>query len=578
MNIGIIHTVGSPCKCAETISAGLRSLGHEVLTANSEEIVLTAPELARACDLIIDHSDTFLGRGYLRFVVRSVLEARGAWIVGSDSKACRLADDKVAAKARLGTAGIPTPPGIVVTSDTWNPPPWLQPPFVVKAAFEHMSRGTRLAYTGEEARRMAADLIEQAQQPVMVETYIPGKELAVSVIDGPGGLEVLPPLEWYSTSENVFLAEKLKLLEPSGKTRPDASRPELSSSVLHELEGFARIAFKTLGLSDYARFDIRLTAGGTLFFLEANVTPSLEPLEAFAVSALWAGLSYAELTEKMLSSAMRRYNNAGLRLPAERAGVAGCGFKSATGNQNSTINKIELPAGAIEIEAPVGVHPPFPSSIELTKLLDIQPGEKVLDLGCGSGILSVAAAKLGAREVVAVDLDPLSLETTMINAYKNNVGGLINVYAGTWYETLKEKPHASAGNNRFDVIIATPPQTPAPVPFSPRYGGPDGTLHLFRVIDGAGDFLAPGKGRLWLLAISLADPSAVLNRLKERFREVTIVRETERPFSVDEYNAMNEGLMEYLLKLRAAGRSDFIEKNDGAYVFRNLFIRAAKPL
>ncbi|MCX5817300.1 MAG: 50S ribosomal protein L11 methyltransferase [Proteobacteria bacterium] len=553
--VGIIHTAGSPCRCAEAIEGGLNALGHEVMVANSEEIIFQALELARSCDLIVDHSDTFLGRGYVRFVVRSILETRGARIVGSGSRACRLADNKIAAKTRLGKAGIPTPPGFAVTSDTWNVPPWLQPPFVIKAAFEHMSRGIRLAYTEEEARTRAANLIEQAQQPVMVESYITGRELAISVIEGPDGLIVLPPLEWYSTSEDVFLAEKLKLLEPSGKTRPAASRAELSPSLLHELEGYARLAFKTLGLRDYARFDIRLSPAGTFFFLETNVTPSLEPLEAFAISARWAGISYPELIEKMLSSAIRRYSK---KLSAKEI-------------------SIELPTGAIKLEVPDSVHPPFSSSIELAKLLDIQPGERVLDLGSGSGLLSIAAAKLGARNVVAVDIDPLSLETTTINAQKNGVGGLINVYAGSWYEALKEKPHAAEENNRFDVIIATPPQTPAPGPFGPRYGGSDGTLHLFKAIDGAGDFLEPESGRLWLLAISLANPSALLSRLKELFREVTIVHETERPFTAEEYNVMNGGLMEYFLKLRASGQSEFIEASNGRYVFRSLFIRAARP-
>ena len=634
MNVGIIHTVGSPCRCAEAIEGGLNALGHEVMVADSGEIIFQAPELARSCDLIIDHSDTFLGRGYLRFVVRSILESCGAGIVGSGSTACQLADNKIAAKTRLGKTGIPTPPGFAVTSDTWNVPPWLQPPFVIKAAFEHMSRGIKFAYTEEEVRTRAAHLIGQAQQPVMVESYIKGRELAVSVIEGPDGLIVLPPLEWYSTSEDVFLAEKLKLLEPSGKTRPDASRAELSPSLIHELESYARLAFKTLGLRDYARFDIRLSPAGTFFFLETNVTPSLEPLEAFAVSARWAGLSYPELIEKMLSSAIRRYDNCEMR-------NVKCEIKSIISNQRFVINTIELPTGAIELEIPDSVHPPFPSSIELAKLLDIQPGEKVLDLGCGSGLLSIAAARLGAGSVAAVDMDPLSLETTMINAQKNGVGGLVNVYAGSWYEALnpdlpleslsvsdhpsqtrslrsgdsnrsrsasellhtqktklpclstvcsgiprhlpddifglKEKPHTAGGNNRFDVIIATPPQTPAPGPFSPRYGGPDGTLHLFRVIQGAKDFLEPANGRLWLLAISLANPPALLSRLKELFREVTIVHETERPFIAEEYNAMNDGLMEYLLKLRASRQSEFIETSNGAYAFRNLFIRASEP-
>jgi ribosomal protein L11 methyltransferase len=51
----------------------------------------------------------------------------------------------------------------------------------------------------------------------------------------------------------------------------------------------------------------------------------------------------------------------------------------------------------------------------------VRGGERVLDYGCGSGILALAAARLGAREVAATDLDPLALEATASNARANGV-------------------------------------------------------------------------------------------------------------------------------------------------------------
>lgn len=60
-------------------------------------------------------------------------------------------------------------------------------------------------------------------------------------------------------------------------------------------------------------------------------------------------------------------------------------------------------------------------------------GAHVLDFGCGSGILAIAAAKLGAREVIAVDNDPQALEATRVNAQANGVGDRISVLdAGEW--------------------------------------------------------------------------------------------------------------------------------------------------
>jgi ribosomal protein L11 methyltransferase len=51
----------------------------------------------------------------------------------------------------------------------------------------------------------------------------------------------------------------------------------------------------------------------------------------------------------------------------------------------------------------------------------IQPGDRVLDYGCGSGILAIVAAKLGAGDVAALDIDPQALDTTRENARINGV-------------------------------------------------------------------------------------------------------------------------------------------------------------
>jgi ribosomal protein L11 methyltransferase len=52
---------------------------------------------------------------------------------------------------------------------------------------------------------------------------------------------------------------------------------------------------------------------------------------------------------------------------------------------------------------------------------NLQDGERVLDYGCGSGILAIVAGKLGAGEITATDIDPQALETTAANAAKNGV-------------------------------------------------------------------------------------------------------------------------------------------------------------
>jgi len=548
MPIGVVHTAGSPCQCAQSISEGLRSLGHEVRIVDAERIEFEASRLAGECDLIIDHTDTYRGRGMYRPLVRMILETHGGRIVGSEAKACLLADDKIASKAKLRAAGVPTPPGIVIEGENWKIPSWLKPPLVLKPAFEHMSRGVRLVRSEAEARTLAATLYQSLHQPLLLEAFIPGRELAVSLLEGPAGLEILPILEWkMKDGAREILSEADKLRDWVGE-RKDAQPAGLSSDGQRELEGMARLGFQVLGLRDYGRFDIRLSEDGTFYFLEANPTPSLEPLEALALAARWAGLDYPSLVERMLDAAARRYGR------REREGRV----------------RVDLKRGAIELAVPSRFPLPAPSSLDLAKILDIQPGETVLDLGCGTGLLAIAAARLGARRVVATDRDPQALELTLENARRNGQESVVETRVGSWYGALRGE------RERFDVILATPPQTPGPAFFGPKYGGFDGTEHLQKIIEGAGDFLDRQNGRLWLLAISLAHPSWLWRKLEERFEEVVLVKESERPFTAREYEEMAQGLFRHFLSLRSWGWADFQEVEEGRYVFRNLFIRARR--
>jgi D-alanine-D-alanine ligase len=548
MRVGVIHTSGSPCRCAEALILGLSTLGHEYLLVDSEEVELRTAELARRCDLVIDHTDTYRGSGRFRSLVRSLLESHEIAVVGSDARACALADDKAAAKTRLGAAGIPTPPGILAVSGAEPLPGWLAPPCILKPAFEHMSRGLVLARDRAEAAAGLADLLSRFAQPILVETFIPGREFAVSVVDGPGGLELLPPLEW-KTGDGPYdvLTEdfKLQIVEPGSR---DAARAELAAGELRELEAFSLAAFRALGLRDYARFDVRRSPGGTFFFMEANVTPSMEPLEPLSLSARWAGMDFPALLNRILAAAAKRLPTA-----------------SADSRQEADV---ELPAGKIRLQLSQGVHVPPPSTVEMARRLDIQPGERVLELGCGSGLLSIAAAKMGAGRVVAVDIDPRALDSAVENVRLNGFSDRIDVRAGSWFEAVCE-------GERFDVIIATPPQTPGKRPFGPRFGGAEGTKHLLAVVDGAPARLDPERGRLWIMAISIANVPEVLIRLRERFSRVDIMGESQRPFTPREYNELDDGLFDYLDALRVRGMSDFHEAFGGEYVFRNLFIRAA---
>ena len=69
---------------------------------------------------------------------------------------------------------------------------------------------------------------------------------------------------------------------------------------------------------------------------------------------------------------------------------------------------------------------------------------RVLDVGCGSGILAIAAAKLGATDVLGVDIDPIAVEATLANAATNGLGGTIDARVGS----------LPTGEPAHDVVLA----------------------------------------------------------------------------------------------------------------------------
>ncbi|MBL8161258.1 MAG: 50S ribosomal protein L11 methyltransferase [Anaerolineae bacterium] len=92
-----------------------------------------------------------------------------------------------------------------------------------------------------------------------------------------------------------------------------------------------------------------------------------------------------------------------------------------------------------------GTHPTTQLCMESLEA-HVQPGIKVLDLGCGSGVLGIVAAKLGAHSVLALDIDPIAVRVTNENAQQNGVAEKITAQEGS----LESIVHSA---RRFDLIV-----------------------------------------------------------------------------------------------------------------------------
>lgn len=141
------------------------------------------------------------------------------------------------------------------------------------------------------------------------------------------------------------------------------------------------------------------------------------------------------------------------------------------------------------------VYPPSEDSILLTESLDIRIGEKVLEIGTGSGIVSIQCALNGAN-VVCGDINPRAVALARRNAAANGVD--IDVRETDVYSNIE---------GRFDTIVFNLPYLPVEDEgelAKAWSGGPDGLGPLPRLLEGAPEHLLP-DGRVVVVVSSLMD-------------------------------------------------------------------------
>ncbi len=166
-----------------------------------------------------------------------------------------------------------------------------------------------------------------------------------------------------------------------------------------------------------------------------------------------------------------------------------------------TCSPSRLPRGGV-------VYPPSSDSLLLAEILSLPDRTQVLDLGTGSGVLALLAART-AREVWAVDVSPRAVALASLNARACGLDHL-TFRLGDLYRPVAARS--------FHAIVANPPFVPSPFQRAPSYhsGGTRGDRVLARIIRGWRDHLLPG-GRAFTIAHFALRPGEALPDVAQRW-------------------------------------------------------------
>ena len=229
--------------------------------------------------------------------IQALLDIMALPYTHSGLLASALAMNKPMSKRLFKLAGIPVVEGEVVPRDRALAGDVMPRPYVVKPLAEGSSVGVHIVKQGDNAPPFERERWPYGEE-VLVERYIPGRELTVTVM-GEKALAVteLRPDEGFYDYTHKYTGGRTVHLIPA--PIPDA--------VADACKDYALSAHKTLGCRGVTRADFRYddTAGepGQVFLLEINTQPGMTPLSLVPEQAAYLGLSFPELVSWMVENA-----------------------------------------------------------------------------------------------------------------------------------------------------------------------------------------------------------------------------------------------------------------------------------
>lgn len=297
----------------EEVIAGLggamAELGHAVERLGRGVEVARRLVAGERWDLVVSIAEGLAGRSR-EAQVPALCELFGQPYAFSDPLTCAATLDKAVAKRIVRDHGLPTAPFEVVRDlEDLEHLESLALPLFLKPLAEGSSKGITggsLVRDRHEAARRCRELLAALGQPVLVERFLPGREVTVGVVGNGAAMRAVAVMEVaFTAAAETPAYTTLNKAEYQARV---AYRLVDGDVFAAKARALALAAAQALECRDVARVDLRADEDGTLHFLEVNPLPGLHPMRSdLPIMARLAGLPYRDLVGEIITAARQRY-------------------------------------------------------------------------------------------------------------------------------------------------------------------------------------------------------------------------------------------------------------------------------
>jgi D-alanine-D-alanine ligase len=305
-----------PPHTVELIKHGIIATGHDYVFIEADENFVENLKALKP-DLVFNRAEGLRGDSRESHVP-AILEMLGIPYVGSNVLTTAIGLNKAWAKKVLLYHGISTPKFYVCKSDQEAERIKGGFPYILKPNEEGSSMGIteeNLVYDKTRLRARLKRMIEEYQQPILIEQFIQGREFSTGLLGRPGqNPEVLSILEIdfskFPEVGGVFGQRAKTVLDSLDHYICPAQIPKKLKTLLERL---SIKVWHALDVKDFARIDFRMNDKEEFFFLEINPLPGMDfdteenDLSFYPYMAMKSGYTYDELIRRLLESACARY-------------------------------------------------------------------------------------------------------------------------------------------------------------------------------------------------------------------------------------------------------------------------------